>query len=53
MSPQRLEEIYRKVWAETYQYKNIIERVWHAPNKSLIEKTVLLGSNIGFKYVGI
>lgn len=53
MSPQRLEEIYHEVWAETYTFKNIVERVWHAPNKSLIEKTVLLGSNIGFKYVGI
>lgn len=53
MSPRRLEEIYHQIWKETYQFKNIASRVRHAPNKTLIEKAVLLGTNIGFKFVGV
>ncbi len=53
MSPGRLEEIYRKVWKETFTMKNIIGRVWSSPNKTIAEKSVLLGVNIGFKFLPI
>lgn len=53
MSPQRLEEIYRRVWKETFTLKNIVGRVWGSPSKTLVEKSVLLGVNIGFKLLPI
>ena len=53
MSPERLEEIYRWVWKETYSFKNIFRRVKRVPGSSLLEKLVCTGANIGFKYLGI
>ena len=53
MSPERLEEIYRKVWKETYSFKNIFKRVKNMPNSSLKEKIIGVGANIGFKYLGM
>lgn len=53
MSPQRLEEIYRRVWKETYTLKNIAGRVWGSPSKTIVEKSILLGANIGFKFLSI
>ena len=53
MSPERLEEIYRWVWKETYSFKNILGRVKNVPGSSLLEKLVCMGANIGFKYLGI
>lgn len=53
MSPERLEEIYRKVWKDTYSFKNIFVRVKNLPNKSLKEKIIGIGANIGFKYLGM
>ncbi len=53
MTPGRLEEIYRKVWKETFTLKNILGRVWGSPNKTIAEKSVLLGVNIGFKLLPI
>lgn len=53
MSPERLEEIYRRVWKETYSFKNIWERAKWIPNTSLSEKLICIGANIGFKYLGI
>lgn len=53
MSPERLEEIYRRVWKETYSFKNIWRRVKSIPGTSLVEKLVCISANIGFKYLGI
>lgn len=51
MSPQRLEEIHRWVWKETYRFSRVFARLRNSPNKTLREKAVLLGANIGFKYL--
>lgn len=53
MSPERLEEIYRQVWKETYSFKNILGRIKSVPGSSILEKLVCAGVNIGFKYLGI
>ena len=53
MSPEKLEEIYRQVWKETYSFRNIFRRVSAIPTKGLLPKLVGLGANIGFKYLGI
>ncbi|MBQ8039387.1 MAG: B12-binding domain-containing radical SAM protein [Lachnospiraceae bacterium] len=53
MSPQRLEEIYRQVWKETYSFKNMFIRFKNLPNRTLKEKLVCMGANLGFKYLGI
>ncbi len=53
MSMERLDEIYREVWKKTYTFKNIWYRVKNSSNKTLTEKLILLGANIGFKYLGI
>ncbi len=53
MSPERLEEIYRIVWKKSYSWRRIFKRMrksaWHG--KPYI--SILLGSNIGFKFLGI
>lgn len=48
MSPQELEEIYRKVWRESYKLGKVLKRTNNAPWSS---KPLLLGANLGFKYV--
>lgn len=53
MTPERLEEIYRYVWKETYSFKNLFARFRRLPNKTLKEKLVCIGANLGFKYLGI
>jgi radical SAM superfamily enzyme YgiQ (UPF0313 family) len=53
MTPQRLEEIYRRVWKETYTFHNIAGRILGSPGRSFAEKCILLGANIGFKYLSI
>lgn len=53
MSGERLEEIYRYVWKETYRMGNIIKRVRNVPGGGLLPMLVCFTSNIGFKYLGI
>ncbi len=53
MSKERLEEIYRKVWKETYSFKNIFKRVRSLKHNTFLEKMICLGANIGFKYLGM
>ena len=50
MSPQELEKIYAKVWKESYKLRKIWGRIKKAP--SFEDKILLLGANLGFKYVG-
>ncbi|MCR4738879.1 MAG: B12-binding domain-containing radical SAM protein [Lachnospiraceae bacterium] len=53
MSPERLEEIYRYVWKETYTFKNIFKRVKMITSKGLTAKLMGFSTNLGFKYLGI
>ncbi len=53
MSGERLEEIYRYVWTETYRMGNIMRRVGDVPYNKPLSKLVCFTSNIGFKYLGI
>ncbi len=53
MTPERLEEIYRTVWKESYSFKNIGARLKGVPNASFFEKMICLGANLGFKYLGM
>ncbi len=52
MSPERLEEISEIVWEQSYSWKRVFRRTKNSTNKSMIEKGVLLGANIGFKFCG-
>ncbi|MCL2079553.1 MAG: B12-binding domain-containing radical SAM protein [Oscillospiraceae bacterium] len=48
MSPQELEEIYQKVWRDSYKLGKVLKRANNAPWGN---KPLLLGANLGFKYV--
>ena len=48
MAPQELEEVYQKVWRASYTLGKIWKRVNNAP---LGNRIILLGANLGFKYV--
>jgi len=48
MEPQELEEIYKKVWKTSYKFRKIWKRMNNAP---LANRVILLGANLGFKYV--
>ncbi len=50
MSVYELEKIYAKVWKESYKLKKIWGRIKSA--HSFDDKLLLLGANLGFKYVG-
>jgi radical SAM superfamily enzyme YgiQ (UPF0313 family) len=50
MSPQELEDIYVKVWQESYKMGKVLRRLKGA--KSISSKAIVLGANLGFKYVG-
>ncbi len=50
MSAQELEEIYIKVWKDSYKLQKIWNRLKSA--SSFEDKALLLGANLGFKYVG-
>ncbi len=52
MSPKRLEEISEIVWRESYSWKRVLSRAKNANNSALIERAVLLGANVGFKFCG-
>ncbi len=51
MSPERLKEIYCRAWKETYSFKNMMYRFTHLNNKTLFEKAICIGANIGFKFL--
>ncbi len=53
MSPERLEEIYRMVWKQSYSFRNICARIKGVPNTGLKEKLICIGANLGFKYLGM
>lgn len=53
MSEDRLNEIYRIVWKEAYSWKRVFKRVIHSPWSRHWYGPILLGANIGFKFLGI
>ncbi len=53
LSAQRLNEIYRRVWKESYTWKRVFKRVFSSPWRKNFYVFILLGANIGFKFLGI
>lgn len=53
MSPERLDEIYRKVWKESYSWRRVFKRVFGSPWSKHFYGPILLGANVGFKFLGI
>lgn len=53
ITPERLNEIYRKVWKEAYSWRRVLKRTFSSPWRKNLYVFVLLGANIGFKYLGI
>lgn len=53
MSPERLDEIYRKVWREAYSWRRVFKRTFTSPWRKKPYAFILLGANIGFKFLGI
>ena len=53
MSAERLDEIYRTVWKKSYTWKRVFRRVFRSPMGRTRYGFILLGANIGFKFLGI
>lgn len=53
MTPKRLDEIYRQVWKEAYTWKKVLKRMAASPWRKPSYLFILLGANIGFKFLGI
>ncbi|MDE6434057.1 MAG: radical SAM protein [Lachnospiraceae bacterium] len=53
ITPERLDEIYRQVWKKAYTWKNVLRRTFHSPWRGKPYVFILLGANIGFKFLGI
>lgn len=53
MSHERLDEIYRKVWKEAYSWRRVFKRTFHSAWRGKPYVFILLGANIGFKFLGI
>lgn len=53
ITPERLDEIYRQVWKEAYTWKNVLRRTFRSPWRGKAYVLILLGANIGFKFLGI
>ena len=53
MSARRLDRIYRRVWKEAYSWKRVLRRTFNSPMSKNFTVFILLGANIGFKFLGI
>ena len=53
MPPERLDEIYRIVWKEAYSWKRVLKRTFTSPWRKNGYVFILLGANIGFKFLNI
>ncbi len=51
MSPERLEEIHRRVWHDAYTWRSIFRRIRKSPWRFKPYVFILLGANIGFKFI--
>jgi radical SAM superfamily enzyme YgiQ (UPF0313 family) len=52
LSPERLSEIYFRVWKETYTWRRVLKRAFAVKTSSFYERMVCLLCNIGFKFIG-
>lgn len=52
-TPERLDELYRQVWREAYSWRRVLKRTFGSPWRKNLYVFILLGANIGFKYLGI
>lgn len=53
LTPERLDKLYRQVWREAYSWRRVFKRTFGSPWRWKPYVFILLGANIGFKYVGI
>lgn len=53
VTPERLEQIYRRVWKESYTWRRVFKRTFSSPWARHLYVFIMLGANIGFKFVGI
>lgn len=52
ITTERLEEIYRTVWKKAYTWRRVFRRAWRSPWRGKLYYWILLGANIGFKFLG-
>lgn len=53
MTPERLNEIYIKVWKESFTWRRVFKRVFSSPWRKNAYIFIMLGANIGFKFNGV
>ena len=53
ITPERLEELYRTVWKQAYSWRRVLRRTFSSPWRRNAYVFILLGANIGFKFLGI
>lgn len=53
MTPERLTEIYRQVWRESYTWKRVLKRTFSSIRRKKAYVFLLFGANIGFKFLGV
>lgn len=52
-TPERLDELYRSVWKRAYSWRRVFKRTFGSPWRWKPYVFILLGANVGFKYLGI
>ncbi len=52
-TPERLTELYRSVWKRAYSWRRVFKRTFGSPWRWKPYVFILLGANVGFKYLGI
>lgn len=52
-TPERLDALYRIIWREAYTWRRVFKRTFNSPWKRKPYVFILLGANIGFKFLGI
>jgi len=52
-TPERLDELYRSVWKKAYSWRRVFKRTFGSPWRWKPYVFILLGANVGFKYLGI
>ncbi len=53
MTAERLDETYRRVWKEAYSWRKLLKRTFTSVRRGKLIIFILLGANIGFKFLGI
>jgi len=53
MTPERLDEIYRKVWKEAFSWRRVFRRTFKSSWWKRHYVFMIFGANIGFKFLGL